>query len=459
MARKDKFLAIGVELKKIIPASMEYALHHQRQGRLNKENKLVGDILVAAKLLTEAGRSEILREQQRRRAGRFHFLRRLIPGLPSLPGQRLLVIVAALFGAVAAYRSDMPLESVALGVGGLVTLALLTFIEYGARRSITLAAIYAAVIWGGLFVLISIVYSVHMFTQLNVIVDPHTNPGTRASVGTWLFQIKGAILALAVATITLGVYSLWKFHALRYTQARVGLLKDTIIRVEGTLRDKSKRSKERQDEAITTVLKGLRDAIRLSLPDRALRRLTLFFHGRDQITVMYFIPEPDSRRFRLDKVEYPEDAPAKVRAGFTWMQHNHFPTFLDEEGFEKMVKLAKGLKPRGWRRRYLNFPERHKVISVCGWIYAKGETLFSRDASQCLAYDGRYFEGIKEHGLKKDELSWINFGSFIGCPVLDPDGGIASILLVAKSRNNSLEPEDLEITILASQLIGRILDV
>ncbi|HZH31470.1 MAG TPA: hypothetical protein VEY11_11965 [Pyrinomonadaceae bacterium] len=457
MMQSDKFLNIGVRTGKIKVEARRYALEHQRQRKLNQERMRVGEILVGDGLLTDAVRDEILAEQQRLRTARLYRIRQLAPAIPSLLGQRLIIVILAVGGVALATYLGAPLDK-ATGVAGFITFTLITILEYRALHSTTLSLIRALILCSGLFVLASFFYSVFTFARLDEITDvnKYSNP---QAIAMWLFRIKAGFLALGAAALTLGVYSIWKFHALRYTQARLGLMKDIIIRVEAALRDKTKLADERNAEAVTIILKGLRNAIRLSLPDRTLRRFTLFFPGRDQITVMFFTPEPAARSFRLNNVLYPEDAPEKVREAFSWMQTNHFPKFLDQSGFNRLLKMAKGLNPEGWRQRYLNFPDRYEFISVCGWVYEKKETLFSRDASQCLAYDGRYFDGIKELGLTKDDLSWINFGSFIACPVLAPDGSVGNILLVAKSRNNSLEPEDLEITIVASQLLGRILQV
>lgn len=457
MLQNDKFLSIGVQIGKIKPDSIRIALQNQKQRRLNQEHVLVGDILVNLGLLTNSSRDEILTEQTRRRAAPFHRLKRLTPA-PSLVGQRLLIVILATLSVVVAWKLKVPLE-LATGIAGFALVVAITILEYRALHLPTLSFIRALMLCGALFVLMAFLYAVFTFFRLNEIAELHAAPDSRAVVTSWLFRVKLGFLAMAAMTVALTTYSLWKFHGLRYTQARLGLMKDVIIRVEESMRDKTKAIEDQQAEAIMVVLKGLRNAIRLSLPDRTLRRFTVFFPGRDQITVMYFVPEPLERSFRLMKVAYPEDAPEKVRDGFAWMQQHHTPTFLDRDGFENMVRLAKGVNSKGWRRRYLNFPDRHELVSICGWIYATKETLFSRDASQCLAHDGRYFEGMRvAQGLTRDELTWITFGSFIACPVPSPDGGIAGVLIIAKSRNNALEPEDLEISVVASQLLGRILD-
>jgi len=455
MSQGDKFLAIAVRSGKIVPDSRRYALQHQKQLRLNEENVRVGEILKAAGLLTDAGRDEVLVEQQRLRSVRLYRLKRLSPAMPSLMGQKLLVVFFAAIGAGVATRFGVPLDP-ATGVAGFIALLLVTILEYRALHSATLSLVRSLILCAGVLVLVAFSYSAFTFARLDEIVTLHAASNSEA-VHSWLFRVKGALVGLAAAAVTLAGYSVWKFHMLRYTQARLGLMKDVIIRVEAIMREIAKPAEERRAEAIKVVLNGLRNAIRLSLPDRMLRRFTVFSPGKDQITVMYFTPEPSSRSFRLDQVAYPDNAPGRVREAFSAMQATHFPTFLDEEAFDNMIKLAKGVDPRGWRKRYLNFPNRHDFISICGWIYAKRETLFSRDASQCLAYDGRYFEGMKGKGLTNEELSWVTFGSFIGCPVIGPDGDVASILLVAKSRNSTLEAEDLEVSIVASQLIGRVL--
>lgn len=456
MLRGDKFLSIGVRNGKIKSDSRTYALRQQQHLRLDQRSVRVGEILIEAGLLTIGARDEILSEQAKIRSEMFYRLSQANVFRPSLIGQRLLVaLVVAAGAAVAVLQFDVAVDP-ATGIAGIVTLVLFSLLEYRAVRSAALSVVRALMFVGILFFVVAFVFSVFTFVKLDDIVTVHSFD-SQLQVATWIFRVRMALIGLVAAAGALLGYSVWKFHALRYNQARLGLMKDVIIRVENVLRDTTKPIETRREEAISFVLHGLRNAIRLSLPDRTLRRLPFSSKAKDQITVMYFIPEPHERFFRLNQVAYADDAPGQVRDAFSWMQENHFPKFLDEQGFEELIRLAKGVNPHGWRERYLNFPNRHDFISICGWIYAKKETLFSRDASQCLAYDGRYFEGMKARGLTKDELPWVTFGSFIGCPVSGQDGEVASILLVAKSRSHTLEAEDLEISILAGQLIGRVL--
>lgn len=459
MLQDDRFLSIAVQLGRINSETRKIAIQRKRQRKLNQEDIPVGEILVRAGLLTTTQRNEILDEQKRRRSVRFYRLKRYRPVPASLATQKLFVVIVAALGVVIAWRFGVALDP-ATGIAAFFVLLGITWLEYRAVQSATLSFIRALILCCAILVFAAFVYSIFTFAKLDEIANLHTTPDTKGIVDTWLLRVKLSFIALAGAAVVLVGYSLWKFHSLRYTEARLGLMKDIIIRVEEILRDSSKTIPDRQADALKVILKGLRNAIRLSLSDRTLRRLTFFFRGRDQISVLYFIPEPTKRCFRLENFAYPEEAPEKVRDGFQWMQQHHFPQFFDEERFNKRIRLAKGLDARGWRERYLNFPDRHEFVSICGWIYATRETLISRDASKCLAYDGRFFDGMKEaHGLTKDELSWISFGSFIGCPVLDPSGAVASILIIAKSRNNVLEPEDLEISVIASQLIGRVISV
>jgi hypothetical protein len=95
--------------------------------------------------------------------------------------------------------------------------------------------------------------------------------------------------------------------------------------------------------------------------------------------------------------------------------------------------------------------------SVCGWICDKKEILISADASKCLALDNSFLKKMEEEGFNSTVLQWVEVGSFVGCRIVGKDGVPTGVLLVIKNIRKGFPPEDLEVVITASQILGRIL--
>jgi hypothetical protein len=238
----------------------------------------------------------------------------------------------------------------------------------------------------------------------------------------------------------------------------MGAIKDLFIRVESILHDRHLSVEERQRKSLALVLKSTRNIIQLSPWDRTIRLMKFYRKGACLTSALYFVPDNVQRRFYIQESVFPENVPDRVRDAYLIISQNHNPCFLDESEFERHKKLAKGNNPEGWQERFLNFAERSQFISVCGWIYEKKETLISRDADKCLAFDGSFIDKAKTiKGFSHKDKRWVDVKSFTGCIVNGPNGRVAGVLLVMKNIRGGLVPEDLEITIIASQLMGRIL--
>lgn len=313
-----------------------------------------------------------------------------------------------------------------------------------------------------LFILLTlsfVVYAAFAINDLRNTISTYTAQGIREVALSRLWYISytlGIMLILMIASLT---YLSWKSRRLHFVEARLGAVKDIIIRVEHILRDNRQPLETRNMEAIMIVLKGLRVIIRLNPYERIWKIIRSFKPGENQTTVVYAMPEPSKGYFQIKYSAYPNEAPERVREAFEWIKENHHPRFLNEREFIQLLSLAKGTFHKGWKDRYLNFSGRAEFVSEYGWIYAKDEVLFSRNAARSLVFDDRFIEQVKSLGLEPKEVRWLEIGSFIGCPVPGPDNRPIGVLLVQNNLPNRLRVSDYEVVILASQIISRILNV
>ncbi|HXU38958.1 MAG TPA: hypothetical protein VN937_21570 [Blastocatellia bacterium] len=410
-------------------------------------------------------REQIYLEQQRRRTERSLGFGRIIHGMRSVIGGQLLVAVLAAACVVLAHFIYGVSVASASEVAGFCSFCVCTLLEYlaerpGSRRSLSFAAYKVGRVFALLFLIslvIYVLYAVYSLNNTGDIITVHPDLDSKSRVALWLSKFKSAFVTLVVAVCLLLLYAIWKFYSQRYVEARMGALKDMIIRVESTLRDRTLSPEHNQTVSIGIVLKGLRNILKLSPWDRLTRKLKFYRKTAGLITVAYLEPEQDNKVFRIVDVAFPENGPDRALEGFSYLRDNYRPAFLDEDTFRHFRDLAKGENPKGWRERYLNFSGRGKYISACGWIFAKRETLLSKDALRCLAFDNSFVDDLKQMGYSEKEIEWIEVHSFIGCPVFVSDNITAGVLMALKNVRSGFVPEDLESAVIASQLIGRIL--
>lgn len=453
-----KFLTVAVDMGKISPEIRAFILKNQSSRRLLGEPHVrSGDLLLQQRMLTDQGCSEILERQKHLRTQRVSKALELLPSKPSRTSLRILMaLLAVLLVALARLKYNVPLEPAIVVVTFAMSI-LETILLHRSGRSLPLSLFRAAFPFVSLMVLSLILIAAVSIWRLDSVVALHTSPVVRVQVDVWLGKIKLAFAAMAVAISILLIYSIWKFHSLQFAESRFGATKDILIRVESILGDETQALADRQDAAITVVLKGIRNVIRLSITDRAMRRILFFRPSANQSRVLYYVPDPPRNCFRLQGSAYPEQAPERVGEAFEWLRRNHCPSALNEIEFEKLKQWARGKDPQGWEQRYLNTIERHQHISVCGWIYDKQETLMSMNASQSLVLDNSFLQKLEEQGFGTEVLQWLEIASFVGCPIVGKGQQPAGVLLVIKNIRNGFAPEDLEVVITASQILGRIL--
>ncbi|MBD0370819.1 MAG: hypothetical protein ICV60_08300 [Pyrinomonadaceae bacterium] len=456
MPNHPKFLTLAVKMKKIDDSTRRLILNTQRRQKQQGYHHLrAGELLVQERFISEAERDEILRRQESLSKHRSSSFADTIPHSRSTLGWQIVVVFLAILAvAIACLKYDQPLE-LTIVVVSFIVYVLEAILQFVAGRSISLSLQRAA-----FSLLMLVVASLILFSVVSIVSlkhDPSHIANGHSEEEARIRTIMFSFSAMTAAVSILLLYSLWKFHALRFSESRLGAIKDILIRVESTLRDESKTLDERQREAIQKVLKGLRNAIRLSLTERIMKLVSVFRSSFNQSRVLYYVKEPSDNLFHLYDAAYPERVSDEVRAAFNWIKRNHHPAPLNEEEFEKQKELARKINPNDWKKSYLKLPERYKHISVCGWIYDKQDILIATDASKCLALDSSFLRKMSDDGFDADILQWVEVGSFVGCRIVGKDGAPAGVLLVIKNIRKGFPPEDIEVVITASQILGRIL--
>lgn len=440
-------------MRKITEATRILILNEQ-QRRKREHHTRVGELLIQNKFIDAATRDQILLLQ--RSLGAASNVKENTSKPKSTVGRQALITFLSIFGvAIATLKYSVSLE-LAIVVAGFAGGVLETIFQYKSGRSLPLSIQRAVFPVIAFVVLALVVFAV--FSIMTIKHDPaHLVGGEHTAEEARIKTIALAFTAMGLAVGMLLFYALWKFHALRFAESRLGATKDILIRVEAILSDNNKPLETRRAEAIQTVLKGLRNAIRLSLADRILRVVSIFRQSFNQARVLYFVHDAPTECFRLVDASYPEKVSEEVLEGFKWIEENHRPCLLNQTEFERLKEVAKLANPEDWKRAYLRMPERHHYISVCGWIHDKEEVLVSENASQCLALDNSFLRRMEDDGFGSNILQWLEIGSFVGCRIAGKDQKPGGVLLVIKNIRKGFPPEDLEVVIIASQILGRIL--
>lgn len=341
-----------------------------------------------------------------------------------------------------------------------LTIVIVTFVVYVleailqkiAGHTIILSLKRAALPFITILVLSLVIYAT---TSLLTMKHEHAETGDEAHR---IETIEFALAAMVVAVIILLFYSLWKFYCMQLAEGRLTEMKDILIRVESLARRSDLPIDDRKRKAIQIVLKGLRSAFRLQPTNQALRIPSLIFPTLNQIRVIFFVRDDSAEYFRIFEAAYPDDVPPRVQEAFEWTIEHHRPAVLNEVELEKLIKTAHQANPKNWEQAYLNLASRQHHVSICGWIYAKEEMLDFSNASSCLWLDTSYLRQMEEARFDADILQWLEVGSFIGCRVGASDKP-AGVLLTINNSRKGFPPEDRQLVVMASQIIGRIVQM
>lgn len=366
----------------------------------------------------------------------------------------LAAIAAATQTAIASYATPR-LQSVLLA--SLLLTASFTAIEYHPDHSL-LVSLYRSA--RAVFLILALALAVTSFGAFRLLrnaVAGHPNPTTRQLVESWTDRVLAGFLALGVLVGMLTLYGLWKFFATRLAESRIGILKDLLIRVEDALTDQSRlvRSEETTQLCMTSLLSMLE----LSPWNLLLRSFRLVRRDFAFCHVLLFTPDLLTRSYQIEQLRYRGPVPMRVGQALDEIRLSHRPAFLDTEMLEQAIKAAKESGGGHWLQNYLRTPGRDTFISACGWIGAKKEALFSTNAKLSLAFDHSTVETFRSRRqLEPQELRWLKVGSFIGCPVWAEGGGSenSAVLMAVKNVVGGFVPEDQEIVIAVSKIIGGI---
>lgn len=293
--------------------------------------------------------------------------------------------------------------------------------------------------------------------QLGPVVGQHSNPATAARVAGWIFQLRLTLGAVAVVVAGLIMFLLWRARSARFANSRLAVLKDTILKVERVLlSDVSK--EDRLRAAVRICLSGLLAMLTLNPWHWLLQKFRFLKPSLCSLHVLFLTPEASDKRFAIFDFAVDDRIPARRVEILQRLQSSHHPAFLDEDGFRRLIELAKGENHDGWLRRYFNLKDRAKVISAAGWISVHNEPELCQDTRMCLAYDGSPFRDLLGSGYTALEIAWIETRSFVGCPVrmrglgADP----APVLFASKNVRNGFSGEDAQAVEAVAAVLSRI---
>ncbi len=293
-------------------------------------------------------------------------------------------------------------------------------------------------------------------------VSVHGDEAVRTLVESFVLPIRLGLWGTWFGLIILVGYGVWKFQSTRFAESRIGVLKDVLFQVEETLSKSSSEVDETCQAATAIVLEGLLGALRLSpwqwltVPWRFMRP----YFGSARVVI--YRPTPDEKRLKIVQVSYPTDVVKGALMVYKWLEDHYKPAVLDTDWFERALANAKGVSSRGWQKRFLNLPDRSEHVSAAGWIFAKGEVLYRPIAANCVSFDSESWKdlragkvGLKGKRFPKADMRWVEVRSFIGCPI-DTGSARHGVLFASRNVVGGFVPEDTEIVIAFSHILGRI---
>jgi hypothetical protein len=453
--RRYRFVQLAADMGVLSPDGRRLALQRIRAKQIGEGTGIrVGEWLVQQHLLPHEARQRVLDEQAR--------LRRAVNARNPTVAMRyrdqtaegFVALIAVLAAGVlnAYYQWDL---DVAVGVPGFVAWAILAMWPMRHGRSATQLVVraikYGVAITSPICGVIAL-NSVFMLQQLTTGVEPFDHQMFRGHI----LQALVAIVVQSVMIVAMGGLAGLKYLEVRYNEARLGSLRDTLQKVETVFSTARGPSHQVRQQAALVVLRGLRASVSLA-PGNVIYGL----HRRwdpsfAQLTAFLLVPRID-QRFEIAGLAYSPDATAEVIAAFDRMQSEYYPSMLNSAEFTRLRQLAMGESGSGWKDRFLNLcvKARGKVITACGWAYERCETLYAVDASRCLAYDGSYLACLRESGVQKNVSDWLEVGSFVASPVLDSRGRAVGVLMITSTTTRGFRPQDVElVTATASMLTG-----
>lgn len=437
---------------------------------------------------------KVVAEQDRDRKQRSGDSGHSRPAIRPVPGIQVIIVCLSLAAAtVAVYGFGASLGSTA-SVCSFCAYVAATFVQYRVNRSVLVAGYRVLRVFVVILIPLLAIHSAASLLEITAAVTQTTlSEELRLLLEERTQHARWSLYALFSLFAMVVVYAMWKLKSERFSEARVGTLKDMLVRVEEQLRSQAASPEDNRREALRIVLESLRSLIQLSPWNWALRLAWRIRHRSVVTSVVYLVPEEPpaevshtvaesadaaqvettgassvavapriasrplgARRFRILDAAFPQDAPEFARRQFEWIRQNHRPVALDRKQYDHWVAMARGDNPSGWEERFMNFSGRQDVISLTGWVYDSQELVISQEAEKCCAFDSSYVKGLASIGGAKADTKWIEVKSFIAAPVGSTCGEPSGVLLVMKNAPSGFAPEDAELVEAAIQLIQRV---
>src|SRR5262245_29835876 len=215
-----------------------------------------------------------------------------------------LAFISLIVVFVATLKCQIPIDK-ATEVTGFFAFILSIVIEYQSTLSFSLSLVRVIKAFSLVLSLLFILYALLSLYKLDEVLGMHGDTNTKEVVSNWIFKTRLATLSMLIPIFILSIYSVWKYHRLRYAEARLGELKDVIIRIERILKKNTPLS-DRKEEAMKLVLNGLRHIIRLTPSNQALSLVRYFRPATGQIALIYSIPNHSANNFQIKHIIYPD---------------------------------------------------------------------------------------------------------------------------------------------------------
>jgi hypothetical protein len=301
-------------------------------------------------------------------------------------------------------------------------------------------------------VLVAAVYYLFSFTG---VIETEPDPTRRSVLEGYQFRFALLLGMLATLLGAVAWLALLKTRGLRYAEARLGKLADTIQGIERIIRRPGQELVHAREAAETAILRGLYHAVGIA-PGRAvydhLRRLSPTL-GRHMVVLL----EPDASlgSLTISRVVHAPDAPDDVLNAIELFRKHHHPAMPDFNEFERLCRLARGDSDEIRPHIYLRFPRdvRSKVMSAAGWTLVHGQMTYEEDATQSLTFDHSYLEMLRNEGVKERTLRWLEVNSFIVAPVMDTEGEVQSVLMVTSTSKRGFRSQDFDLVTAMSRLL------
>lgn len=361
-----------------------------------------------------------------------------------------LICAAGLAGsAICIWWADASVPNVITVAAGITALisgiisALFGALQPGTKVAVTINAAGNAF---GIFFLVSLLGGI--LIGLSATVHPQGFPldaGVATRIGMGCSVVTAALFA---------VVALLKHRAVQGATSRYSMLNTLHKDIGNIIQDSSRKAEEKKRDIVKLCLRGL---IVIFNSGVSTRIRDLVYRGKPYATaVSAFYLTPGGGKKPLSFCDYalPNGATEAQRPVFEWLIKNHRPAAFDARLFDTKVSEAREWSGRSWKTKFLqNWSDRHRSVSAAGYVSATKKTLFTNDASTCLAFESRYYEKLDEQFPDPDDgKRWVQIRSFVACAVGQQEEP-SDVLWVCSTSAHSFMHDDRNILELLAAMI------